>query len=97
MIVSNTTTIYTKLNTEGHRYAEENQQGYILIYEIGDIDGNGMIEITDFLMLKRHLVAGNKTEWILTENSLLAAEINEDGNVDITDMLMIKRKIVENI
>ena len=95
--ISNTTIIYAKLNTEGHRYAEENKQGYILTYETGDIDGNEMIEITDFLMLKRHLVAGNRTNWILTENSLLAADINEDGSVDITDMLMLKRVVVENI
>ena len=89
--------IYTNSNSEGHRYAEEGEQGYILIYEPGDINGNGFVDITDFLMLKRHLVAGNRTEWILTGNRLLAADMNENGTVDITDLLLLKKVIVENI
>ena len=48
-------------------------------------------------MLKRHLVAESKTEWILTGDSLSAGDMNEDGTVDITDMLMLKRVIIENI
>ena len=48
-------------------------------------------------MLKRHITAGSRTEWILTGNSLTAADMNEDENVDITDMLMLKRKITEEI
>ena len=95
--IPKSTIIYTKSNSEGHRYAEENEQGYILIYEPGDIDGNGFIDITDLLMLKRHLVAGNRDSWKLTGDSLLSADMNENGTVDITDMLMLKREIVENI
>ena len=48
-------------------------------------------------MIKRHLVAGNKTNWILTGDSLEAADMNENGIVDITDMLMLKRAVVENM
>ena len=68
-----------------------------LKYEIGDINNDGKIDITDLLMLKRHITAGSRTEWILTGNSLTAADMNEDENVDITDMLMLKRKITEEI
>ena len=64
---------------------------------IGDINQDGKKDVTDFLMLKRHLVAGNKVNWILTGNYFLASDMNEDGNVDITDMLMLKRIIVENM
>ena len=64
---------------------------------IGDINQDGRIDITDFLMLKRYLVAGNKTDWILTGSSLEAADMNENGTVDITDMLMLKRVVVENM
>ena len=64
---------------------------------IGDINQDGRIDITDFLMIKRHLVAGNKTDWILTGSSLEAADMNENGIVDITDMLMLKRAVVENM
>ena len=64
---------------------------------IGDINQDGRIDVTDLLMLKRHLVAGSRTEWILTGQALLLADMNEDGNVDVTDMLMLKRIIVEDM
>ena len=64
---------------------------------VGDINQDGKIDVTDFLMLKRHLVAGNRNSWKLTGDSLLAADMNENGVVDITDMLMLKRVVVENI
>ena len=64
---------------------------------IGDINQDGKIDVTDFLMLKRNLVAGNRSDWKLTGDSLLSADMNENGTVDITDMLMLKRVIVENI
>ena len=64
---------------------------------IGDINQDEKIDVTDLLMLKRHLVAGSRENWKLTGDNLLAADMNEDGNIDITDMLMLKRKIVEDI
>ena len=64
---------------------------------IGDINQDGKIDVTDLLMLKRHLVAGNRSNWKLTGDSLLAADMNENGTVDITDMLMLKRVIVEKM
>ena len=64
---------------------------------IGDINQDGKIDVTDLLMLKRHLVAGNRDNWKLTGDSLSSADMNENGTVDITDMLMLKRVIVENI
>ena len=91
------TIIYAKRNTVGHQFAEENYLGYILIYEKGDIDGNGIVNITDFLRLKRHLVAESKTEWILTGDSLSAGDMNENETVDITDMLMLKKVLVDEM
>ena len=64
---------------------------------IGDINQDGKIDVTDLLMLKRHLVAGNRSDWKLTGDNLSSADMNENGTVDITDMLMLKRVIVENI
>ena len=64
---------------------------------IEDINQDGKIDITDLLMIKRHLVAGNKNNWILNGNSALAADINQDGEIDITDLLMLKRKLINNI
>ena len=70
---------------------------YQLVIEKGDVNKNGKIDITDLLMLKRHLVAGNRTDWILAGDNLLIADMNENGSVDITDMLMLKKVVVENI
>ena len=64
---------------------------------IGDINQDGKVDVTDFLMLKRHLVAGNRTEWILTGDSLLSADMNENGKVDITDLFMLKKVIIEKM
>ena len=64
---------------------------------VGDINQDEKIDVTDFLMIKRHLVAGNRNSWKLTGDSLSLADMNENGTVDITDMLMLKRVIVENI
>ena len=64
---------------------------------IGDINQDKKIDVTDFLMIKRHLVAGNRDSWKLTGDSLSSADMNENGSVDITDMLMLKRVVVENI
>ena len=64
---------------------------------VGDINQDEKIDVTDFLMIKRHLVAGNRNSWKLTGDSLSSADMNENGTIDITDMLMLKRVIVENI
>ena len=176
--IDKTTIIYTKSNSEGHRYAEEGEKGYIIdeivpalnvtystknptkenvtvtitsneqiqsitgwvlssdkktltkeytanVKEtiivkdlagnetrvtieidniegkpeitIGDINEDEKIDITDFLMLKRHLIAGNRRDWILTGNRLLAADMNENGKVDISDVLILKRNIINNL
>ena len=63
----------------------------------GDINEDGKIDVTDLLMLKRHLVAGSKTEWILVGNRLLIADMNEDGKIDISDLLILKRQVINNL
>ena len=50
---------------------------------------------SDLMMLKRHIVSGNKESWKLTGDNLLAADMNEDGNIDVTDLLILKRKLVQ--
>ena len=91
----NTTETITIKDLAGNETKVDIEINNIII--IGDINQDGRIDITDFLMLKRHLVAGNKTDWILTGSSLEAADMNENGTVDITDMLMLKRVVVENM
>ena len=64
---------------------------------LGDINQDEKIDVTDFLMLKRHLVAGNRNSWNLTGDSLLAGDMNENGTIDITDMLILKREVLNNL
>ena len=66
-------------------------------YQLGDINKDGKITATDLLLLKRHLVAGEKQEWILTGDKFKAADINEDGKITATDLILIKRLVLEHM
>ncbi len=65
--------------------------------QIGDINNDGKITSTDLLLLKRHLVAGEKQEWILTGDKFKAGDINKDGKITATDLLLIKRLVIKQI
>ena len=65
-----------------------------VIQKKGDINQDGKIDITDLILIKRHIVSGNNENWKLTDEKLKSADINQDGKVDVTDMLLIKRHIV---
>ncbi len=66
-------------------------------YQIGDVNRDGKITATDLLLIKRHLVAGQRQEWILTQNQFLAGDINKDGKITATDLILIKRLVLEQI
>ncbi len=62
--------------------------------ETGDLNNDGKITSTDLLLLKRHLVAGENKEWILTENEFKAADLNKDNKITSTDLLLLKRLLL---
>ena len=56
----------------------------------GDVDGNGAIELKDYVMIKRHILGYEA----LTGNSLIAADVDENGAIELKDYVMIKRHIL---
>ena len=66
-------------------------------YLIGDINKDGKITATDLLLVKRHLVAGQKQEWILTGDKFNAGDINKDGKITATDLILIKRLVLKQM
>ena len=90
-------------NNDGKEQAECTNENceYVSIKEggksSGDLNTDNVVDVTDLIILKRHVIAGSKTEWILTGNALTMADINGDGNVDITDILYLKREILESL
>jgi len=45
----------------------------------------------------RHLIAGNKTNWLLTAEQKQYADMNQDSIIDITDLFLMKRVILRGI
>lgn len=65
--------------------------------QLGDINKDGKITATDLLLLKRHLVAGKKQEWILKGDEFKLGDINKDGKITATDLILIKRLVLKQI
>ncbi len=65
----------------------------IVIVVSGDINGDGGISGTDFIVLKAHIL-GKST---LADGSLLAADFNGDGIVNGTDLVLLKAVILGKI
>ena len=57
---------------------------------LGDVDNNGVINSTDYLLLKRYCL---KT-FRLTDVQLIAADVNKDGTVNAVDYLLVKRHVL---
>ena len=81
------TLIYTKANTETHRYAEEGKQGYILV-GIGDLNGDGKISLVELARISK-IGTGKITN--ITEIEKMAIDVNEDGKINILDMAAISK------
>lgn len=66
-------------------------------YKVGDINKDNKITSTDLLLLKRHLVAGENQEWILTQDKFKAGDINKDGKITATDLILMKRLVLSEM
>ena len=53
---------------------------------LGDLNGDGKINITDVGMLNAHV---KKKKFLIGEYTLKCADINNDGRVNITDVALL--------
>lgn len=56
-------------------------------YEIGDVNNDGSVNITDTTSIQKHLASINT----LDENALIRADVNSDSSVDIKDATLIQQ------
>ena len=89
-------TIYN--NSYAHRYCEDNSKPYTLLILNGDVDVNGIVDITDVILLKRHLIAGNEKQVEINiqniKTPMKIGDINADDKIDITDIILLKRHLI---
>ena len=57
---------------------------------IGDINCDGDADITDLIVIRRHI---QKLQEITRKEIVLSADINEDTSIDITDLVKIRKYI----
>lgn len=56
-------------------------------YKTGDVNSDDDVDITDLVILRRHLAEIDS----LTGKNLLAADLNHDDSVDITDLIILRK------
>ena len=63
---------------------------YVIVV-VGDVNGDGLLTSSDYLLLKRHIVV----EEALSGAYLKAGDINLDGKVTASDYLLLKQQILD--
>ena len=76
--------------TTGSTIQVGENSNFVLIVT-GDINGDGLVTVTDLAQLKLHYIS---KELIEDNIRIKAADMNEDGNITITDLAQIKIKLV---
>ncbi len=56
-------------------------------FKLGDINGDGTINSTDFMQVRRHYLG----LFTIPEEKLAAADVNADGKINSTDFMQIRR------
>ncbi len=73
-------------NEEEVSYIIENGVINVTSKQIGDIDGNGVIDSTDYLRVKGYFLG----TYVLEEASFIIGDVTKDGVINSTDYLRIK-------
>jgi len=59
-------------------------------YRKGDVDGNGLVNVNDVLMIV-NIIAGHRAPEAV---QLRAADMNDDGRIDVLDIVQLIRNIL---
>ncbi|TYQ18175.1 UNVERIFIED_CONTAM: dockerin type I repeat protein [Acetivibrio alkalicellulosi] len=57
---------------------------------IGDLNGDGKVDSSDYVLLRRHILGVSELSSTVLEN----ADANSDGNIDSTDVILMRRYIL---
>lgn len=57
----------------------------------GDVNGDGEIKASDYVLIKNHIMGTRKLE----ENQVLAADVKKDEQVKASDYVLIKNYIMK--
>ena len=60
---------------------------------LGDVDGNGKVEVNDLVRLARYVAQDQELTPALTAQQITNADVNCDGTVDASDITMIARAL----
>lgn len=85
-------TLYVYKDSYAQQFAEENSINFVLIpeYEIGDVDLNGIVNISDATLIQQYAVSIKE----LSDYQLSLADVNGDGVVNVLDATQIQRILV---
>ena len=75
----------TSLICTGNTVVYNNKTYKIVV--IGDVNGDGKVNSTDFMQVRRHYLG----LYTLTDANLKAADVNKDGKINSTDFMQIRR------
>ena len=79
--------------TESITVGSSNVTKDVTVYLIGDVNGDGDVDLYDLLTLQQYL-AKNIT---LTETQLLISDVTKDDKVDLYDLLTLQQYLAHNI
>ena len=88
--ISETATIYGYENSTAQAYAERYCRRFVSIEDIGDISGNGEIDLYDAIEIAKAIM-GLRT---FTAEEMIIADFNMDGAVDLYDAIEIARTLL---
>ena len=88
--IPETAVIYGYENSTAQAYAERYYKRFVAIEDIGDISGNGKIDLYDAIEIAKAIM-GMRT---FTEEEKLIADFNKDVTVDLYDAIEIARTLL---